>query len=120
MLTNSTEAPAQDTDDFIDDANANEVSGTGYTAGGVALAGKGLSYDAGTNELRFDFDDPVWGPGATIAGIRNAHLYKDTGSAATSPLLAYTTFAADQSVSNGTFTIDVDLTTVLKITASAT
>jgi len=115
-----TYVPAQDTDDFFNDAT-NEVTGTGYTAGGVTLAGKGLSYDAASNELRFDFDDPVWGPGATISGIRVAVLYKDTaGASTTDPLIAYTIFASDQAVSNGTFTIDVDTTTVLKITASAT
>jgi hypothetical protein len=86
----------------------------------VALASKSLTYDAASNELRFLFADPAWGPGATISGIRVAVLYKDTGTAATSPLIAYTIFSADQPVSNGTFTIDVDATTVLRITASAT
>ena len=117
-LTLSAHTPNQDTHNFFDDLT-NELSGTGYTAGGVTLAGKGLSYDGTSNELRFDFDDPAWGPGATLSDIKNAHLYKDTGSAATSPLIAYTIFASAQAVSNGTFTIDVDTTTVLKITAAS-
>lgn len=118
-LHSSAYTPNQDSDTFFTNAT-NEVSGTLYTAGGVTLAGKGVSYDGASNELRFVFTDPAWGPGATISGIRNAVLYKDTGTAGTSPLIAYTVFGADQAVSNGTFTIDVDATTVLKITASAT
>jgi hypothetical protein len=100
--------PNQDTDDFFNDAT-NEVSGTGYTAGGVALAGKSVSYDAGTNELRFDFDDLVWGPGATISGIRVAVIYKKIGGASSAdPVIAYHLDTADRAVSNGTFTLDVD------------
>lgn len=115
-----TYVPNQDTDDFFNDAT-NEVTGTGYTARGVALASKSLTYDAASNELRFLFADPAWGPGATISGIRVAVLSKVTGGAtSTDPLLAYTIFSADQAVSNGTFTIDVDATTVLRITPSAT
>jgi hypothetical protein len=68
--------------------------------------------------MRFVFADPTWGPGATISGIRVAVLYKDTGSAATSPLIAYAVLDGDQAVVNGTFVLDVDATTCLKITAA--
>ena len=36
-LTNSTEVPDQDADDFGGDAEPNEISGSGYTAGGATL-----------------------------------------------------------------------------------
>lgn len=120
MLLNSSYTPNQDTHDFVDDVNANEVSGTGYTAGGLALSGKSVSYDGTSNEVRFLFADLVWGPGATISGIRACVIYKDTGSAATSPLIAYHLDTADRAVSAGTFTLDVDTTTCWKITMSAT
>lgn len=120
MLLSSAYTPNQDTHDFVDDVNANEVSGTLYVAGGTTLAGKSATYDGTSNEMRFLFTDPTWGPGATITGIRHAVIYKDTGAAATSPLMAYTIFASDQAVSNGTFTTDVDPTTDLRITLSAT
>lgn len=118
MLSTSAFVPDQDTLDFRDDVT-NEVSGTGYTAGGVAVSGKTLSYDAASNEVRLLMADNVWGPGATIAGVRVATLYKVTGGAAsTDPVIAYLVEAADVAVSNGTLTIDNDPTTVLKITVA--
>jgi hypothetical protein len=109
--------PDQDTLDFFDDCT-NEVTGTGYTAGGVTVSGKTLSRDAASNETRLLMADNVWGPGATIAGVRVAVLRKDTGAAATSPVIGYLVEAADVAVSNGTLTVDNDPTAVLKITAS--
>lgn len=111
-----TYVPNQDTHDFFDDVT-NEVTGTGYTAGGVTLASKSVTYDATSNETRFLFADPSWTT-ATISGIRVAVLRKDTGTNSTSPLIAYTVLAADDAVTAGTYTLDVDATAVLKITAS--
>jgi hypothetical protein len=111
--------PNQDTDDFFNDAT-NEVSGTGYTAGGVLLTGKSISWDAATNEFRFDFDDIVWGPGATISGIRVAVISKRTGGASsTDPLIAYHLDTADRAVTAGTYTLDTDPTTSYKITLAS-
>lgn len=117
-LVTSAYTPDQDLHDFRDDLGANEVSGTGYTAGGVAVSGKTLSYDGATNEVRLLMADNVWGPGATISGVRTAVLYKVVGTAATDPLVGYLQEAADVAVSNGTLTVDNDPTTVLKITAA--
>jgi hypothetical protein len=117
MLTTVTYVPDQDVHDFRNDVT-NEVSGTGYTAGGASIVGKAISYDAASNEFRFVFSDQVWGPGATITGARVAVLYKNVGTAATDPLLGYAVLDGDLTVSNGTLTIDVDATTALKITAA--
>jgi hypothetical protein len=104
MLTASTHTPNQDTHDFRDDLT-NEVTGTLYTAGGVAVT-VARTYDGASNEIRVAVQDAVWGPGATIT-FRNAHLYKVLGGAASAdPLIAYIAYASDQSVSNGTLTID--------------
>jgi hypothetical protein len=58
-LTTSAYTPAQDTHDFFNDVT-NEVTGTGYTAGGTTLANCTVGYTAGTNVLKFDADDAVW------------------------------------------------------------
>lgn len=105
----------QDAHDFYDDVT-NEVTGTNYTAGGVTLTGKTLTYDTGTNELRFDADDLVWA-NATISGIRQVVYRKDTGASATSPLLWRVNFDGDQSVSAATFTVQHAATGVAKGTA---
>lgn len=109
--------PDQDTHAFYA-AVTNEVAGTGYTAGGAAVTGKTIGYDAASNEFRFVFADVVWGPGASIAGIRVVVLRKDTGAAATDPLIGYVVLDGDQTVSNGTYTLDIDPTTALRITAA--
>jgi hypothetical protein len=59
--------------------------------------------------LRFDADDPAW-TAVTFTNGRYAIIYKDTGSAATSPLMGYIDFGANQSPSGIDFTIQFDST----------
>lgn len=116
-LSTNTYVPDQDAHDFFNDVT-NEITGTGYTAGGATLGTKSVSYDTATNELRLICADVAWGPGATFGPFRIGTIYKDTGTASTSPILGWITFDSDQSVSNGTFTIDTDPTGVLYVTAA--
>lgn len=55
-----------------------------------------------------DATDPSWGPTATISAIRYAVLYNDTPT--DKPLLWVNDFGSDQSVSSGTFTINLPTT----------
>jgi hypothetical protein len=111
-----TYVPAQDTDDFFNDAT-NEITGTGYTAGGVTLGSKTLTYDAGTNECRLDAADAQWTSASFTARI--AVTYSDTaGAASTDPVMGFVNFGGDETVASGTFTIQWDATGVLKITAA--
>lgn len=114
-LTTSTYVPDQDVHDFFNDVT-NEVTGTGYTAGGVTLGSKTTAYDSATNETRLDAADAAWTTATFTARI--AVVYKDTGTASTSPLLGYVDFGGDQTVNAANFTIVWDATGVLKITAS--
>lgn len=109
--------PAQDTDDFFDDAT-NELTTTGgYTAGGVTLASKTCTYDTTSNEARLDAGDVSWTSASFTARI--AVVYDATpGTAATNQLISYVDFGGDETVSAGTFTIQWDSTGVAKITAS--
>ena len=54
--------------------NANEVSGTGYTAGGVAIANTAVSDVSGT--LKWDGDDVSW-TSSTITNAKGALIYAD-------------------------------------------
>src|SRR3954469_12055440 len=83
-LATSSYTPDQDAHDFFNDIT-NEITGTGYTAGGVALGTKSVSYDSATNETRLIAADSSW-TGSTLTA-RYAVVYKDTGTASTSPLL---------------------------------
>jgi len=115
-LCTSTYTPNQDTHTYFSDIT-NEVSGTGYTAGGESLGSKTLNYDASSNVLSMRAATTSWTTATFTA--RYAVIYKSTGSASTSPVLGYVDFGGDQTVSSGTFNIAWDSTDgVLKITAS--
>lgn len=114
-LATSTYTPNQDTHDFFNDIT-NEVSGTGYTAGGVTITTPTITYDTASNEIRLDCDDPSWTSSSFTA--RYAVFYKSTGTASTSPLIGYVDFGADQTVSSGTFTITLNASGAFKLTAS--
>lgn len=84
----------------------NEVSGTGYTAGGATAAvSSGYPQYVTINGVAYAsirFDTVTWST-ATISGIRYGLLYNDTATG--NPAIAVFDYAADQSVSSGNATI---------------
>lgn len=80
---------------------SNEITGTGYTAGGASLAGKTIS-ESPTGTLMFDANDLAWS-GATFTSARGLLVYDDT--LATKRCLAMVDFTADYGVTAGTFTV---------------
>jgi hypothetical protein len=96
--------PNYDTHEFFSDLT-NEVTGTGYSAGGKALTTKAVTLDATGHYGIFGADNVSW-TSATISNIRYAAVYVDTGSPSTSPLLCLIDFGGNQSISSGSFTID--------------
>lgn len=105
MLCTSTYAPNQDTHQYKSSVT-NEVTGTGYTAGGATLGTKTVAYNTSTNIFSMDAADVSWASSTITA--RYAVIYVDTGVASTSPLIAYVDFGADVASSGGTFTITWD------------
>lgn len=91
-----------DSHDFFDDIT-NEISGTGYTAGGATLGSQTYTLDTTDNESVFDAADVTWSSASFTA--RGAVIYKSTGVASTSPLIAFIDFTTDRVVDGGTFTI---------------
>lgn len=102
MFTNSiTPNFSTDTAYGVAPYNANEVSGTGYTAGGTALTGTAVSESpAGT--LMWDASDVSWTT-STISAARCALIYAD--ALAGNNAIVLVNFGADYSTSAGTFTI---------------
>ncbi|CAB4149660.1 hypothetical protein UFOVP552_17 [uncultured Caudovirales phage] len=116
LLTNSY-TPDQDAHNYFDDVVANEVSGTGYTAGGNTLANKTNAYNSATNVIVLDADDTTWSSSTITA--RYAVVYDATPATnATRPLIGYVDFGSDQSSSNGNFTITWDATGIVRITVA--
>lgn len=93
----------------------NEVTGTGYTAGGAALASKTVTADNTNNRGVFDAADAVWA--ASTITARGAVLYKSRGGAASADeLICYIDFASDKTSTAGTFTIQFDANGILLLT----
>lgn len=102
MLVTSTYTPNKDTHDRRDDVT-NEVSGTGYTAGGVTSACT-VTKDTANDKVTLQFASASW-PNSTITA-RGAVYYKSRGGASSADeLVAYNDFGADVSTTAGTFTI---------------
>lgn len=80
----------------------NEVVGAGYTAGGQASAVT-ITPDLSNDREDLSFATVTW-TSATITA-RAAVIYKDTGTATTSPLIAYVDFGQDVSSTNANFAV---------------
>ena len=81
---------------------SNEVSGTGYTAGGATLSSQAVAYDATNQVAFFDAADPAFTT-ATITA-RGALIYNNTKSNAS---IAVLDFGSDFTSTAGTFTVQL-------------
>jgi hypothetical protein len=107
MMSTVTYSPDRAANAFKSDVT-NEVTGTNYTAGGNAIANKTVT--VASNVIKFDADDPAtWTQSGTgFSNARIAILYKDTGTASTSPLIAYYNFGSDKGNVAGDLTLQLD------------
>jgi hypothetical protein len=102
MLVSSSYVPNKDTHDFRDDVT-NEVSGTGYTAGGVASAVT-VTKDTANDKVTIQFGAVSWASSTITA--RGCVYYKSRGGASSADeLVAYADFGSDVSSSGGTFSV---------------
>jgi hypothetical protein len=102
-LLSASHTPDVDADEFFDDVSGDEVAASGtYSAGGATLT-KTLSTDDTDDEGVFDATDVSF-TGASIAA-RYAVVYKDTGVAATSPLICLIDFGSTYTSTAGTFAL---------------
>jgi len=109
-MVTSSYTPNKDTHEHFDDID-NEVVGSPYVAGGSELANKAFNADNTNDRGEFDADDVTWAVATLTA--RAAIIYKDTGTPATSTLIAYVDFGDDYSTTGEDFTIEWDSEGVL-------
>lgn len=109
LLNNSHAFTAEN--DVWTDVSANEISGTGYTAGGATLANQAVSIDDTDDEGVFDGDDVAWTT-ATFTAY-HAVVYDDT---VTDDLILSIDFGGAQTVTSGTFTIQWNSEGILNLT----
>lgn len=98
-LCTSAYTPNKRTHTWLSDIT-NEVTGTGYTAGGYTLSGKSLTQDNTNDRAVFDAND-ISQSGVTIAAYRYLVVYKSTGTASTSPLITVIDLGTDYTLDTG-------------------
>ena len=102
MLVTSSYTPNKDTHDFRDDVT-NEVSGTVYTAGGVASAVT-VTKDTANDKVTIQLGAVSWASSTITA--RGCVYYKSRGGASSADeLVCYADFGSDVSSSGGTFSV---------------
>jgi hypothetical protein len=104
MITDSA-TPNFDTMDFWNDLEANEVSGTGYTAQGNVLTSTEITLATGT--WTWDFADPTWPSSTITSAMAGVAMFDRGGATSADEIFALMDFVTAASSSGGTFTIQV-------------
>lgn len=104
LLVTDTYAPNFDTHDFRNDIT-NEVTGTGYTAGGKAFTTTEVTLSSGT--LTFDHDDVSW-TSSTIANAMAGVEYTNVGADTTDQLILLLDFVTAVSTTAGTLLVTIN------------
>ena len=110
--------PDRDAHDFWNDVSGSELAnGNGYTTGGETLGSKTITYDSGSDQVRFDFADVTWTFTASKTW-RYGVVYIDTaGASSTDPLVGLLTWDSNQSVSTA-YSLVIDAAGLLYIDAT--
>ncbi len=113
MLLSASHTTNIDTQVFISDVSANEVAASGtYAAGGIALTLTSSTDDTNDKGVLDATDVSV--TSATIAA-RYAVLYKDTGTPASSPIVAIYDLGSTINSTSGTFAITINASGLLTL-----
>lgn len=107
LLVTSTYTPNKDTHTRRSDVT-NEVTGTGYTAGGATCACT-VAKDNTNDRVTLTFAATSWATSTITA--RGAVIYKSTGTAANDPLVCYIDFGADVVTTATTFSVSASVIT---------
>lgn len=103
MLVTSTYAPNKDTDNRRDDVT-NEVTGTGYVAGGTVATVSVAAIDTVNDRVEITLGAVSW-PTSTITA-RGAVYYKHRGGASSADeIVAYIDFGSNIASVGGTFSL---------------
>jgi hypothetical protein len=108
--------PDIDGHDNWDDCSAQEISVSGYTAGGAALTSVAVAYDTANNRAEAACANVAW-TFAASATPKWAMLYANSGNPSTSPLICYWELAGV--AVSGQYTLVVDPEGIFQARASA-
>ena len=110
LMTTDSEVPNFTTHDMRDDIAQEVAPGSGYVAGGKALAATPswtIGAPAAADRIFYDADDPAWAS-STITNAESAVFFYSTGTDSSDNLYLMSDFGAPVSTANGTLTITID------------
>lgn len=113
MLLNSASYTFDPDHDFVDNVDANELSGTGYVR--KTLAGKTVTVDDTNNEVRYDATDVTW-TGANFGTVAGGVVFKFVTNDTDSVPLAWVELTAPAVTNGGDFTFQFGTDGVFKAT----
>lgn len=103
MLITDSETPDFSADNFRDDVDANEVSGTGYTAGGATLTSTELTIASGI--VTWDAADPSWASSTIANAMAAVNYFARGGASSADELILLSDFVTAVSTTNGTLAV---------------
>lgn len=106
-LHTSSYVPNIDTHETFSQATNELTTANGYTAGGQALAGKGISYNSTGNVTTFTANDFSWTASGGSLVFQYVVIWDDTPTSPADPLIGYIDCGAQTITSGNTFTIDI-------------
>ena len=101
QLHTSSYSPDEDAHDFADDLT-NEITGTGYTAGGREVENMVVSQDNTNNRAVVDSDDVSWS-GASFTARQAVMRQHNGGASSADPLVGCWDYGSNITASGGTF-----------------
>jgi len=87
----------------------NEITGTGYTAGGTTVTAT-VAKDLTNDRVTITFSAPSWANSTITAA--GAVIYKSTGTASADPLVGFIDFGSSVTSSGGTFSVSASTITL--------
>lgn len=112
MITDSA-TPDFTAHDFWSDLEANEVSGTGYSAGGETLTGTEVTLSSGV--LTFDASDPSWASSTISNAMAAVGHFSRGGATSADELLFLLDFVTAASSDGGTFLIELNASGIFTV-----
>lgn len=103
MLLDNSFTPNQDTQEFRDDVEGDEVSGTGYTAGGTAAA-VSVTRDDANNRINIELGAVSW-PTSTVTARYGVYYKRRGGASSADEVVAAIDFGGDITSTAGTFAL---------------
>jgi len=103
LLTNAYTAN-KDTDNFLNDVEAHQVTGTGYTAGGATATVSVSAIDTTNDRIEVSLGAVSW-PTSTITARYGVYYKSRGGASSADELVALVDFAGDIVSAGGTFSL---------------